>query len=57
VGGKSNKLRALLDSLGAAEDRPRIDDFDKLLEALRREFGPEGRPDLAIPLITSPSNQ
>jgi hypothetical protein len=35
VSGKSNnKLRALLDSLGAADDRPRIPDFDELLEAV-----------------------
>jgi hypothetical protein len=52
VGGKSNKLRALLDSLGADDDRPRIDDFDELLEALRREHGEAGRPDLVtIPRI------
>jgi hypothetical protein len=31
----------------APNDAPRIPDFDELLEALRREHGPDGRPDEA----------
>jgi hypothetical protein len=32
-----------------SDDRPKIGEYDELLEALRREFGPDGRPDIAIP--------
>jgi hypothetical protein len=35
MGGKSRTFRELLDSLGAADDRPRIDEYDALFEALR----------------------
>jgi hypothetical protein len=55
MSGQSNKLRELLDSLGAADDRPRISDLDELLEALRREHGEAGRPDLVIIPRTAPS--
>jgi len=51
--GQSNKLREFLDSLGAADDRPRIGDLDPLLEALKNAHGEAGRPDLAIPRATS----
>jgi hypothetical protein len=45
MSGQNRKLRDLLDALSAADDRPRIGEYDELLEALRREFGPDGRPD------------
>jgi hypothetical protein len=52
MSGKSNKLRELLERI-SADDRPRIPvDDDALLEALRREFGQDGRPDL-IPRTTT----
>jgi hypothetical protein len=49
-GQSNNHLRQLLAERGeyrAPCDAPRIPDFDELLEALRREHGPDGRPDEA----------
>ena len=47
----NNKLRTLLERI-SADDRPRIPEFDELLEALRLHHGPDGRPDL-IPRTTT----
>jgi hypothetical protein len=49
---KSNKLRELLERI-SADDRPRIPEFDELLEALRLHHGQDGRPDLVIPRTTT----
>jgi hypothetical protein len=52
MSGQSRKLRELLERI-SADDRPRIPDFDELLEALRREHG-EPRADLPIPHTATP---
>jgi hypothetical protein len=40
------------------DDRPKISEYDELLEALKREHGPEGRPDLVtIPRATTTPNR
>jgi hypothetical protein len=61
VGGQSSKLRELLAMRGevfSPDDRPKIPEYDALLEALRREHGEAGRPDLVtIPRTTSTPNR
>jgi hypothetical protein len=50
--GQSNKLRELHAMLGERfmpNDAPRIPVNDELLASLKREHGPEGRPDLIPP--------
>jgi hypothetical protein len=42
----------LLERLGL-DGAPRVPDDDPLLAALRREFGPDGRPDIALQLQTA----
>jgi hypothetical protein len=55
MSGKSNSFLAMLaNERFMSDDRPKIPEYDQLLEALRREFGPEGRPDLVtIPRATT----
>jgi hypothetical protein len=55
VSGQSDAMRELVASF-SPNDCPKIPANDELLAALRREFGPDGRPDLfqAIP-HTAPS--
>ena len=61
MSGQSNELRELLALRGerfTPNDCPRIGDFDALLEALRREHGEDGRPDLQpIPRTTMTPNR
>jgi hypothetical protein len=60
MSGQSTSFRSLLTTLGerfTSNDCPRIPEIDELLEALIREHGEAGRPDLAIPRTTSPSNR
>jgi len=47
----SGQSRQLLAERFRSDDRPRIPDNDELLEALKREFGEDGR-DLVIPRAT-----
>jgi hypothetical protein len=54
-GQRNSTLRELLDRLSAADDRPRIPDFDPLLEALRLHHGPDGRADEAPQLAAARS--
>ena len=56
MSGQSNKLRELLAMRGerfTPNDCPKIGEYDELLEALKREHGEAGRPDLQpIPRAT-----
>jgi hypothetical protein len=59
MSGQSGILRTLLTERGErfmSDDRPRIGDYDELLEALKREHGEEGRPDL-VPRTTMTPNR
>jgi hypothetical protein len=56
VSGQSSILLRTLADLGehfGADDRPRIPDFDPLLEALRLHHGPDGRADEAPQLAAA----
>ena len=61
MSGQSNKLRELLAMRGerfTPNDCPKIGEYDELLEALRREHGEDGRPDLQpIPRATMTPNR
>ena len=61
MSGQSNELRELLALRGeqfTPDDRPKIGEYDELLEALKREYGEAGRPDLVtIPHTTSTPNR
>ena len=61
MSGQSGSFRSLLTTLGerfTSNDCPKIGEYDELLEALKREHGPEGRPDLQpIPRTTSTPNR
>ena len=51
MSGQSESFRALVTTHGerfTSNDCPKIGEYDELLEALRREHGEAGRPDLAI---------
>jgi hypothetical protein len=58
VSGQSNAMRELIAMRGerfSPNDCPKIPANDELLAALRREFGPDGRPDLVTIPHTAPS--
>jgi hypothetical protein len=57
MSGQSESFRALVTTHGerfTSNDCPKIGEYDELLEALRREHGEAGRPDLVtIPRTTT----
>ena len=44
--GEIDQFRLLLEAAERSDGRPSVGAVDHLLEALRREHGPDGRPDL-----------
>ena len=53
MAGQSRSFLAMLaNERFTSNDCPKIGDHDELLEALKREHGEAGRPDLAIPRTT-----
>ena len=59
MSGQSNSFLAMLaNERFMSDDRPKIPEYDALLEALKREHGEAGRPDLQpIPRTTMTPNR